>query len=351
MPAYTVPPPLDAGDRVAVVQPAAVADGAAYPDHLLEVGLERLREGFDLEPVVYESVERSGEFLYENPGFRARELERAFRNPEIRGVVAVLGGNDQIRVLPHLDPEPIRSNPTRFFGSSDNTAFAAFCREHGVVTFYGGDLYVDVAEPGGINDYTREYLRRAFFDDALGNLREAARFSDHQPDWRDPANLRRELEYEAGDGRGWHVADGGPTRVDGRTWGGCLEVLTSQFVSDVALPTDPAGSVLLLETSEELPAADVVRRALHGIGQRGSLDVDAVLVGRATARSHREPRDPDAREAYRERQREAVVDTVRRYSDAVVVTDCEFGHARPIAPVPVGGRAVVDADAETIRFP
>ena len=108
--------------------------------------------------------------------------------------------------------------------------------------------------------------------------------------------------------------------------------------------------MLLLETSEELPEASVVRRVLRGLGERGALDVGAVLIGRAKARGFGNERTPEERTAYRERQREAVVETVREYGDAVVVTDVEFGHARPTAPIPIGGRCVVEAETETLRF-
>jgi muramoyltetrapeptide carboxypeptidase LdcA involved in peptidoglycan recycling len=280
---------------------------------------------------------------------RAEEIERAFRDPEIRAAVATIGGNDQIRVLNHLDRSVLREHPTRFFGTSDNSSLAAFLREAGVVSFYGGTLYTDVAAPGDLGAFAREYLRRGFFADALGTVRPAERFSDQDLDWNDPANLERDPEYEP-TARRWFPGDGSE-RVTGRTWGGCLSVLNTHFVADRCLPADPSGTVLLLETSEVMPSADEVRRNLIGMGERGYLDVGAVLVGRAKARSHAADRPAAERSAYRERQREAVVETMQAYSDAVVVTDCSFGHTRPVAPLPIGGRAVVDAGSRELRFP
>ena len=339
------PPPLEPGSTVAVCRPATVPVAGGYPDHLTELGFDRLRS-FDLDPVALDSLTADKQELYDHPQRRARELEEAFRDPDIDGIVAAIGGDDQIRILKHLDPRVIAENPTRFYGTSDNTSFAAFCRAHGVVSFYGGTLFTDVCEPGGINDYTREYLERAFFDESLGELREADRFSDEDLDWHDPANLERSPEYESSDGRRWH----GSGKVEGRTWGGCLEVLATHLIADSYVPEETAGSVLLLETSEELPEASVVRRVLRGLGERGALDVGAVLIGRAKARGFGNERTPEERTAYRERQREAVVETVREYGDAVVVTDVEFGHARPTAPIPIGGRCVVEAETETLRF-
>lgn len=344
--AFTTPPPLEPESRVAVCRPAAVPAEGAYPEHLIELGFDRLRDEFDLEPVAYDSLHADNRRLFDHPEERAAELERAFRDPEIDGVVAAIGGNDQIRILPHLDPGVFRDCPTRFFGTSDNTSFAAFLREQGVVSFYGGTLFTDVCEPGGIGAYTREYLRRAFFDDALGDLHAPERFSDEDLDWNDPANLECELEYEPSEGHRWH----GSGRVEGRTWGGCLEVLNTHLAVDRALPDDTEGSVLLLETSEELPGAGEVWRTLMALGERDMLDVGAVLVGRAKARGFGNERSAEEREAYGERQRETVLEGVREYADgAVVVTDVAFGHARPTAPLPVGGAVVIDADARTIR--
>lgn len=346
--AFTTPPPLEPGSRVAVCRPAAAPDEGTYPDHLVDLGLDRLRDEFDLEPVEYDSLRADTRDLFDHPERRAAELEGAFRDPGIDGVIAAIGGNDQIRVLPHLDPAVVREHPTRFYGTSDNTSFGAFLRQQGVVSYYGGTLFTDVCEPGGIGPYTREYLERAFFEDSLGEVRPADRFSDEDLDWHDPANLERDPEYEQSEGHRFH----GEGRVDGRAWGGCLEVLNSHLATDRALPQDTAGSVLLLESSEELPGAGEVWRTLMALGERGLLDVGTVLVGRAKARAFGTVRDADERAAYRERQREAVLEGVRTYSDdAVVVTDVPFGHARPVAPLPVGGRIVVDADDRTIRCP
>lgn len=341
-----VPPPLTEGSRVAVLRPAAAAREGTYPEHLIELGLDRLAE-FGLEPVAYDSLRADTRALYDDPEGRAAELERAFRDPAIDGIVAAIGGNDQLRVLRHLDPAVVRDHPTRFFGTSDNTSFAAFCRAQGVVTFYGGTLFTEICEPGGINDYTREYLDRAFFAESLGTLRAADRYSDEDLDWHDPANLERDPEYEPG-ARNWFGVD----RVEGHTWGGCLEVVAAHAMADAYLPSEPAGSVFLLETSENLPNAATVRRVMTALGERGLLTVGAVLVGRAKARGLGTDRTPDERAAYRQRQREAIIEVVSEYNDAaVVVTDVEFGHARPTAPLPIGGECIVDATTRTIRFP
>jgi hypothetical protein len=107
---------VEPGDRVAVIAPSSGA-ATVFPD-VLDLALERLRDRFDLDPVVFETAETDPEELREHPELRAADVHEAFRDPDISAVFATIGGDDQVRVLRHLDPEILRSNPTRFFGMS-----------------------------------------------------------------------------------------------------------------------------------------------------------------------------------------------------------------------------------------
>ena len=111
---FTVPPAVQQGDRVAVVAPSR---GPADP--WFEIALERLRD-YELDPVVFPTAERDDEWLQDHPEARAEDIEDACADPEIRAVFAVTGGDDQLRVLRHLDTDTLADNPTRFFGFSDN---------------------------------------------------------------------------------------------------------------------------------------------------------------------------------------------------------------------------------------
>jgi muramoyltetrapeptide carboxypeptidase LdcA involved in peptidoglycan recycling len=95
------PPKPKPGDRVAVVSPSFGAPGR-YP-HVYELGLRRLVDDFGLKPVEY-------------PTTRAIDAD-----PSITAVLATVGGDDEIRVVRHLDPAIFRGNPKPYFGYSDNT--------------------------------------------------------------------------------------------------------------------------------------------------------------------------------------------------------------------------------------
>ncbi|WP_232687064.1 S66 family peptidase [Halobacterium zhouii] len=347
---FTVPPALEPGDQVAVIAPASGL-AAAYPE-VYELGLERLREVFDLDPVEYPTATADDEYLREHPEERARDVMDAFRDPDIQGVIATIGGNDQIRILEHVDPDVLAEHPTRFYGQSDNTNLAAMLWREGVVSYYGGALLTDLATYGGIPEYAERYLRRAFFEESHGALSPADEVTDKDVDWGGFPDVEADPEYEPSPG--WTFR-GGDAPATGRTWGGCLEVIDLLLASDRCVPSVEAGDedlVLCLETSEELPGAGAVERTVTALGERGLLErASAVLVGRAKARSHVVDRPPEERAAYRDRQRDAVERVAARYDpDLPLVFDLEFGHTIPTAAVPLGARVTVDPREETIVF-
>jgi len=347
---FTTPPPMEPGDRVAVVAPAGGA--AAEVPEVYEQGLDRLREVFDLDPVEYPTTRRDSAYLAAHPDERARDIEDAFADPDVAGVVATIGGHDQLRVLPHLDADVLRYNPTRFYGYSDNTNLAAYLWGLGIVSYQGPAVMTQLAYGGGVHEYTERYCRRAFFEETLGEIEPAERFTDDNVSWAREEALTYERAFEDNPGWRWHNADSGA--VTGRTWGGCLESVGGLLMADVAVP-DPAtldGCVFLFETSEELRGAGYVHEVLQSMGERGLLErFDAVLVGRAKARTYEEDPGPEARRAHRERQREVVREVVDRYNPgAPVLFDVDVGHTDPQVPVAIGAPVTVDPREERVVF-
>lgn len=346
---FEVPPPVGSDRAVAVVAPSS-GRAATYP-HVYDLGVERLEREFGLDVVEYPTATKDDEYLYEHPDERAEDLHDAFENPDVDAVITTIGGNDQIRILDHLDPERLRSNPTRFFGISDNANVALYLYDLGIVSYYGGTLMTTFASPGSIPEYSRRWVERALFEDSLGEIEPAAAFTDQDLDWATPANLDREREFEENAGWLWRGDDGA---VEGRLWGGCLETVHGYLAANRYAPSVDQldGNVLLLETSELLPSAAEVRGKLIAMGERGILTaVDGVLVGRAKARTHRDERDPETRQEYRRRQRQGIEAVVAEYNpDAPIVFDLDVGHTDPEIPIPIGGEVRIDPTEERIVF-
>ncbi|SCG42158.1 S66 family peptidase [Micromonospora inositola] len=335
LPVY--PPKPRPGDRVAVVSPSAGLPGL-FP-HVHELGLRRLREEFGLEPVEYPTTRVLGA----DPRDRARDLTAAFADPTITAVLATVGGDDLITVTPHLDDEVLRANPKPYYGYSDNTNVLNHLYRLGIVAYHGGSVLVHLGRSGKLHPLTAESLRAALFTSGWYDLAPVTEWGDEPRDWRDPSTLAHEPVMFPGEGWRWQ---GPSTVVEGRTWGGNLEILHWLMATDrVPSAAALAGSVLIIETSQELPSATEVFRILRNMGERGLLaGFPAVLVGRAKAWDFDKPHTLGERRAWADDQRDAVTRALAAYApDAMVVFDVDLGHTDPQLIVPYGGEIRVDA--------
>ena len=141
--------------------------------------------------------------------------------------------------------------------------------------------------------------------------------------------------------------------VEGRSWGGCLEILAWLLMADREIPRDLSvhdGGVLFLETSEELPSGEEVFRILRSMGERGLLRrFSALLMGRAKTWSFESPNSPEEGARYAAEQREAVLRAMRAYApDTTIVFDVDLGHTDPQIVIPYGGVIRVDGPARRI---
>src|SRR5690349_18875361 len=141
------------GDRVAVLSPAFAAPAVAPAVH--EQALRRLTEVTGLVPVEYPTTRR----LDATAADRAADLMAAFGDPGIRAVLATIGGEDQITVIPHLDPEVVRRDPKPFLGYSDNTNLLCWLWCNGVAAFHGGSTQVQIGAGPGLDDVHLRSLR------------------------------------------------------------------------------------------------------------------------------------------------------------------------------------------------
>lgn len=328
---------LRPGDRIAVVSPSSATAGA-FP-HVYERGLAVLRDQLGLVPVEYPTTRVQG-----TPAQRAADLQAAFADPDIAAVLATLGGDDQVTVLPHLDDALLAAHPKPFLGYSDNTCLLSHLYGLGVPAWYGGSVMVQLGRAGGPHPYSLAALRAALFESGWRELAPPADYTDEDAPWSEldagPAPTR-----PAGP---WHWS--GPERVvTGRLWGGCLEVLAWLLMADRVPEIEPGG-VLLVETSEELPADVEVYRVLRAMGERGLLGrFAAVIAGRPKAWSIHDRRPLSAREAYVAAQHAAVARAVAEYAaGAVLVRDVDCGHTDPQLVLPYGGELRVDGAARRL---
>src|SRR3989442_12208263 len=96
-----------------------------------------LEAKFGLEVKEFPTAREDKDVLYNNPGMRAEDVNAAFRDKAVNGVIASIGGDESIRILPYLDPKIIRANPKVLVGFSDITTLTTYVNQLGLVTFNG----------------------------------------------------------------------------------------------------------------------------------------------------------------------------------------------------------------------
>jgi muramoyltetrapeptide carboxypeptidase len=294
------PRALTPGARVALVAPA----GPLGPGRI-EASAERCR-GLGLEPVVFPAAAQRRGYLAGTDAQRLGDLQAAFDDPDIGAVWALRGGYGTLRILEELDLSRQLRAPIPFLGFSDNTSLHVRHAALGVISFHG-------PHPGG--DFparTEESFRRMLFEgEATGPVR---------PGPGDPAPRS--------------LASG---RAEAPLVGGNLAILAA--LCGTRYTPRARGCILFLEDVGE--PAYRVDRMLVQLRRSGVLDgVAGLALGRFTGA----PADDPC----------SVVDVFAELAgelDVPAVIDLPFGHVADNRTLPVGGRAILDADAATLSLP
>jgi muramoyltetrapeptide carboxypeptidase LdcA involved in peptidoglycan recycling len=346
---FQTPLPLKAGDKVAIISPSSGMP-FLFP-WVYKLGLNQIRETFELVPVEFPTACQSPEYLSQNPQARAKDINEAFSDPSIKGIIATIGGIDQIRILPYLDKGLIARNPKIFMGYSDCTNLHLFLWNLGIVSYYGGAVMTQFAMGGGMQDYTINSIKKALIEPPIGHVSTASEYSDADIDWADESNLNKKRPMYPSEGWSWHNTQ--DQIIEGRLWGGCLEVLDLHLSVRRYLPDFEKldSTVLFLETSEEMPSEGLVYCFIAALAEIGLLQrFKAILMAYPKAQfCDRQP--PEGRDAFILNQQNAVKKALKDYKiNLPVIFNMNFGHTDPQIIIPSGGIVKINCGAKTIEF-
>jgi len=337
---YIKPARLVFGDTVAIVSPSW--GGPSRFPHIYENGLKTLRE-FGLQIKEYPSARASGEFLASHPEFRAKDINDAFADVEVKAIFASIGGDDSVRILPFLNSDLIQNNPKIVMGYSDTTSLLTFINQLGMVTFYGPSIMAGFSQaeslPGSFTEHIKQML---FSPQAPLEYTSYGQYCNGYPEWSEAANLGKTKELR-GD-TGWRFIQGTGV-VSGELYGGCIDVLESLNGTDFWPEREFwNGKILFFETSEEKPSVLRVRRMLRNYGMQGIFNkAVAVLFGRARDFTDEEKEELD----------QMIIEVIKGEfgnADISVVTNMDFGHTDPQLILPLGVKAEVDSTQQTFRL-
>jgi muramoyltetrapeptide carboxypeptidase len=331
--ALVKPAALRPGDTVGVCSPSFGAAGL-FP-HRVQLGTRYLESlGFRVRLARHTLGVRG--HVSGTPEERAADIHQLFADPEVRAIVAAIGGDHSCQVLSLLDWELIRANPKIFIGMSDITVLnVAIHVMTGLVTFNGPTFIFGMAEYPRMFPYSEDSLLRALTHaEPIGPLAPADTWTDELLDWRTRADLTRPRALQPSDGWTWLKSG----RAQGPLVGGCLESL--EHLRGTSYWPSFDGAILFLETSEDAPSPERVDALLMDYENMGVLQQISGLL-------FANPYGYDA--AGRAALREVILERTRRF-DFPVVTDMDFGHTQPMLTLPLGCRAEIDAQERRVEI-
>ena len=320
------------GDTIATISPSWGCAGAPRVLWKYRLGCERLKE-MGLNVVAAPNSLRGTAYLKDNPQARAEDILWAFENKDIRGIIANIGGNDSVKLLPYLSPKNIADNPKILCGYSDVMALHLYCYRAGLMTYYGDNLLTTVAEAAGWHTYSRYWFEKVFFDDSvIGNIKPAEEWSYDKESHTDK-NYRKNYIHDPG----YRYVQGKGT-VKGKLFGGHGDLLTLKMPdgNPAVHKEDFENSILFFEDIPDFCDEEYMADFFDNLGKNGYLQIlSGVIIGKM--------KRPESFDTYAERIRAVVTD---KYNcpDLPVMSDLNFGHTSPICILPYGAEAELNID-------
>lgn len=300
------PKKLFPGARVAVV-----GTSGPVPEGRHELAYQAIRN-LGLEPVVYKTCGLRHGYFSGCDFQRAADLNAAFQDDSIDGILCVRGGYGAHRLMPLIDFEMIKAHPKFFCGYSDITALSiAFNETCGFVTYHtimpSTEYYKEV------DAYSMEYLKRAMF----GSLKGVVRNPEGRP----------ALETVVGG------------KAEGRLCGGNLSLVQQSVGTDWAI--DTRGKILFLEDVGEKPyRIDAMLTQLRNAGKLA--DCAGIVLGYWT--------DCTAEKPEESLSIDTVIDEIIKPLGIPTIKGLCCGHDLPTCALPLGGLVRLDADACTLTI-
>ena len=338
--AYKKPERLRPGDIVAVVSPSW-GGPCAFPG-VYENGLKVLR-GWGLKIKEFPSARSGAAFLRENPRFRAEDINAAFFDPEVKAVIASIGGNDSVRILPFLDKQAISANPKILLGYSDTTTLHVFLNLLGVASFYGPSVMAGLSQAERLPAEFRNHVRKMLFEPETAYTYSSYKeYSEGYPDWGKEENIGKVNPPRINGGWRWLQGTGS---VSGELFGGCLEVLEMMKATEFWPSREFwKGKIFFLETSEDKPPLWYVDQVLRNYGMLGVFEnISGLIFSRPMLYSKEE----------KEKLHQILLRVLGKEfgrPELPIVANFDIGHTDPQFVLPLGVRAELDCSAKSVRL-
>lgn len=284
---------LKKGDKVGIVSPATYVDEKDFAK-----GIEYL-ESLGFKCILGKNIFAKDFWMAGTGQQRAEDINAFFTDSSIKAIFSTRGGVGSIKTLDFLDYEAIKNNPKPLFGFSDITALQLGIYSCANIPSYTGFLLMYDFKNGNIDKKVEQSLATIFNDD--------------------------KLTYQGG-----QTVNSG--KVEGVLLGGTLSLLLS-LVGTKYFPLKEDTILLLEDVDERTYRIDIM---LDQLKKNTNFNkVKGIILGEFA----------DC-EDYKERyiNLDEIIERFTQDLSIPVIKNFPYGHVPSRYVVPIGKRAILDAD-------
>lgn len=316
-----LPEKINAGDEIRIIAPARSAgDIDEVVIARAQAALESLSLKVSFSQYAFSRSQRGCPTDVE----KVDDLHAAFLDPNVKGILAAIGGFNSNQLLGRIDWDIIRANPKIFAGFSDITVLNhAILAKTGLVTFATPNFYCFGLPPE--SNYSLEYFRRCLFagQPETYKVRASKEFYDYAWDYDEKSPRSK-------------IVNGGmkiiqPGQASGTLLGGNLCSLNLLNGTEY-FPCVEGDIILCLEDDSYDSIPETFERNLQSLIQQPYFrQVKAILFGRF---QHESIAANDSLAA--------IISSKKIGSNIPIVSNLDFGHTDPKFSYKIGGWASVE---------
>lgn len=326
------PRKLKKGDTIATISISGGRAGDADMLQRYNIGKKRLKEIFGLNVIETPNALKGSRFIYNNPKARVDDLMWALKNPNVKGIIANMGGDDSYRLLPYIDYDVIRNNPKVMMGYSDISTLHNVFTYAGVTSFYGPNILTPIAQPGELDSYTKHWIERVLFSsDIIGQVMPCKAWTNIN--WKNVSS--KDINWTPNSG--YRVINGSG-KVQGRLIGGCCGPM-QQIMGTKIYPSCEKwkDSIIFMEIG--IPYSDTIS-GLHLVRAFAATGMFRQAKGLICTNIGDEA----------EKQILKVICEEESLTDFPILANVDFGHRTPMTVIPSGVLAEIDCDKATFSI-
>lgn len=315
------------GDEVRVLSPSRSL--SIVSEENIKLAVKQL-ESLGLKVSFGKNSYESDSFGSSSISSRIQDLNEAFADKNIKGIITSIGGFNSNQLLKYLDYDLIKQNPKIFCGYSDITALQnAILAKTGLVT-YSGPHFSTFAIKEKL-DFTIDYFKKCLFDESGYEIKSSEYWSDDA--WYLDQDKRHFIKNS-----GFQVLNYGSAK--GEIVGGNL--CTLNLLQGTPFFPNLENSILLLEEDEiagDFSDAEFDRNLQSLIHLDSFSGVKGILIGRFQKKSK-----------MTDKKIIEILKSKKELNNIPIVFGLDFGHTDPMITFPIGGMIEIHAHHDDIKI-